>query len=140
MVKPTKKILFFIVEGSTDKTALEKIFKKIYRKKHVRFVFTNGDITSDDEITKDNVCDILYAKVKKYLDENKLKKTDVWQVIQIFDTDGTYIPEAAILPGPTNEFCYSTTSISCWYPEKVKERSKVTCIIIARTSTFSSSI
>lgn len=74
MVKPTKKILFFIVEGSTDKTALEKIFKKIYRKKHVRFVFTNGDITSDDEITKDNVCDILYAKVKKYLDENKLKK------------------------------------------------------------------
>ncbi len=32
MVKPTKKILFFIVEGSTDKTALEKFSKKFIEK------------------------------------------------------------------------------------------------------------
>ena len=43
-----KKTIIFIVEGSSDKAALENIFKKIYsRNKEIDFGFTNGDITSD---------------------------------------------------------------------------------------------
>lgn len=43
-----KKTIIFIVEGSSDKAALENIFKKIYRRnKEIDFGFTNGDITSD---------------------------------------------------------------------------------------------
>ena len=38
----TRKSVFFIVEGNTDKTALEKIFKTIYKYKDIRFEFTNG--------------------------------------------------------------------------------------------------
>lgn len=123
-IQNTKKTIFFIVEGATDKTALEKIFKRIYRNKDIRFKFTNGDITSDDDITEDNVCDIIYSKVKKYIDDNKLKKTDIWQIVQIFDMDGTYIPETAITTGMTKEFVYSTADISCKYPENVKARNK----------------
>ena len=44
--KPTKKTVFFIVEGNTDKSALENIFRKIYKYRNIRFEFTNGDVTS----------------------------------------------------------------------------------------------
>lgn len=47
-----KKTIIFIVEGSSDKAALENIFKKIYRRnKEIDFGFTNGDITSDPTVT-----------------------------------------------------------------------------------------
>lgn len=117
-----RKTVFFIVEGNTDKTALEKIFKAIYKHRNIRFEFTNGDVTSDDSIDKSNVCEILYNKVKKYMDDNKLKKTDIWKIIQIFDTDGTYIPEAAVIDGESSKFVYSTTSIACKNVKNVKSR------------------
>ncbi len=117
-----RKTVFFIVEGNTDKTALEKIFKAIYKHRDIRFEFTNGDVTSDNLIDKTNVCEILYKKVKKYIDENKLKKTDLWKIVQIFDTDGAYIPEKAAVKGETSKFVYSTTSIACKDVEKVKCR------------------
>src|SRR5699024_8256045 len=104
-----KKTVFFIVEGKTDKTALEKIFQAIYKNKNIRFEFTNGDVTSDDAINKNNVCEAIYNRVKCYKDYYKLKKTDIWQIVQIFDTDGTFIPETAIAEGETSNFIYSTT-------------------------------
>lgn len=109
----TKKTVFFIVEGHTDKTALEKVYKAIYKNKNIKFEFTNGDVTSDDSIDKTNVHEILYKKVKKYIDDNKLKKTDIWKIVQIFDTDGAYIPETAIFKGESSKYVYSTTSIAC---------------------------
>ncbi len=117
-----RKTVFFIVEGNTDKTALEKIFKAIYKHRDIRFEFTNGDVTSDDLIDKTNVCEILYKKVKKYIDDNKLKKTDIWKIVQIFDTDGAYIPETAVVNGESSKFVYSTTSIACKDVKKVKSR------------------
>lgn len=117
-----RKTVFFIVEGNTDKTALEKIFKAIYKHRDIRFEFTNGDVTSDDSIDKTNVCEILYKKVKQYIDDNKLKKTDIWKIVQIFDTDGAYIPETAVIKGESSKFVYSTTSIACKDVQKVKSR------------------
>lgn len=119
-----RKTVFFIVEGRTDKTALEKIFQRIYRHKNVNFQFTNGDITSDSDI---EICDLekaIYSYVQKYISDNKLKKTDIWQIVQIFDTDGTYIPETSIVKGTTKDFVYSETTISCKDIDKVKERNK----------------
>ena len=47
----TRKTVLFIVEGPSDKAALEKIFQTIYRRnKDVEFKFTEGDITSDPNL------------------------------------------------------------------------------------------
>ena len=117
-----KKTVFFIVEGNTDKTALEGIFKGIYRHKDIRFAFTNGDVTSDEKIDQSNIQNILYNMVKKYIDMNKLKKTDIWQIVQIFDTDGAYIPDDAVVVGESKSFFYSTMNIACKDRQKVLER------------------
>ena len=118
------KAVIFIVEGKTDKTALENIFKKIYQYKDIQFKFTRGDLTSDENITKENIRTEIYKIVKSYMDYAKLKKSDVFQIIQIFDTDGTYIDEAYITEGDTEEFIYSEEDISCKYPERVKARNQ----------------
>ena len=40
----TRKTVIFIVEGNTDKTALENIFRKIYKNKNINVEVTQGDI------------------------------------------------------------------------------------------------
>ena len=67
------KAVIFIVEGATDKKALENIFKKIYRYKEIHFEFTHGDITSDENIDKSNVETEIYKFVDRYRKDKKLK-------------------------------------------------------------------
>lgn len=70
-----KKTIIFIVEGSSDKAALENIFKKIYRRnKEIDFGFTNGDITSDPTVTIANVENRIYETVQEVIKDKKLKK------------------------------------------------------------------
>ncbi len=118
------KAVIFIVEGATDKRALENIFKKIYRYKEIHFEFTHGDITSDENIDKSNVEMEIYKFIEKYRKDKKLKLSDIWQVVQIFDMDGAYIDDSNILQGYSTEIIYSTENISCKNTQKVKDRNK----------------
>lgn len=121
-VLSTNKAVIFIVEGATDKKALENIFKKIYRYKKIHFEFTHGDITSDENIQKDNVEAEIYKFVDKYRKDKKLRLSDIWQIVQIFDMDGAYIDDSKIIKGNSNEIRYSTENISCKDIQKVKDR------------------
>ena len=117
-----KKVVIFIVEGETDKRSLENIFKKIYRYKNIHYEVTNGDITTDDNINIDNVKNEIYSLISDYLKDQKLKTSDVWQIVHIFDMDGAYIPDSNIVKGDSSQFVYSTTSIRCKSVEKVRKR------------------
>lgn len=119
-----KKAVVVIVEGSSDKKALEKIFQKIYKHRNIVFKFTGGDVTSDETINENNVCDIIFQKVKEYMQDKKLNLKDIWQIIHIFDTDGTYVPDSAIEIGDTSKFVYSTTCIMCNDIQKVVDRNQ----------------
>ena len=121
----TKKAVIFIVEGNSDKKALENIFQKIYRHKDVVFKFMNGDITSDINVNKTNVRELIYEKVEEYRKDKKLKKSDIWEIVHIFDTDGAYIPEDAIEQGESSKFVYTTDKIFCKNVENVISRNKL---------------
>ena len=122
--KTTRKAVIFVVEGKSDKKALEHIFQVIYKHKNVTFEFTRGDVTSDETLTLNEVVQTIYEKVESYRKEKKLNKNDIWQIVQIFDTDGTYIPESAIVTGKTKEFYYTTEEISCKDTGKVVRRNE----------------
>ena len=47
-----KKIVFVIVEGPSDDTALGVLFTKIFDDNHVHVEITHGDITSDPALNK----------------------------------------------------------------------------------------
>lgn len=122
--REVKKAVVFIVEGNSDKRALEKIFQTIYKHKNIVFKFMGEDITSNEEMNKSNVCEAIYKKVDKYMRDNKLKKRDIWQIVHIFDTDGTYVPESAVASGRSSKFVYSETQISCKSRNKILERNE----------------
>ena len=123
-IAKTKKTVIFIVEGNSDKQALEKIFQKIYKYKDIVFKFMDGDITSDEKMNRSNVCSAIYEKAEQHMKDKKLKKNDIWQIVHIFDTDGAYIPKDAIQSGDSPKLIYSTSKIFCKDMEKVKERNK----------------
>ena len=124
----TRKSVVFIVEGNSDKIALEKIFQKIYRNKNIIFKFTDGDITSDKEMTENKAVEAIYNKVNSYMKDKKLSKSDIWQIVHIFDTDGAYVPDTAVVKGENADFEYSVTQISCKNIQKVLERNKRKCL------------
>lgn len=118
------KAVIFIVEGATDKKALENIFKKIYRHKEIHFEFTHGDITSDETINKSNVEAEIYKFVDSYRKDKKLRVSDIWQIVQVFDTDGAYIDDSYVKQGESTEFVYASEYISCKNIQKVKNRNR----------------
>ncbi|MBD5475608.1 MAG: hypothetical protein HDR17_06465 [Lachnospiraceae bacterium] len=127
----TRKTVLFIVEGSSDKTALEKIFRSIYKNnKNIEFKFTDGDISSDETTTKENVEDRIYQIVYEFMKDKKLNKNDIYQIVQLFDTDGVYIPEKAIVFGGDYAITYSTTSIICRDIKKVVNRNNLKTAIM----------
>ncbi len=123
-IRETKKVFIFIVEGQSDKHALEKIFQKIYRNKNVVFKVTDGDITSDEEMDESKVIEAIWLKVDEYIKDKKIVKKDIAQIIHVFDTDGVYVPDSAIIEGNTKEFWYTTTSISCKDSQRIRNRNK----------------
>ncbi len=119
----TRKTILFIVEGHSDKKALEYIIRKIYSNyKGIEFRVTDGDISSNETVTIENVEDKIYRIIFDFMEDKKLKRSNIFQVIQIFDTDGTYIPENAIISGENKKIEYTETKIVCKDVEKVKTR------------------
>lgn len=125
--KNKKAVVIFIVEGNSDKKALEKIFQRIYRHKNIVFKVTDGDVTSDDNVNEMNVYDVIYEKVDECLKDKKLHWNDIWQIVHLIDTDGMYVPEWAVVQGESMKFVYSTTEIKCKSRQRVIDRNKRKC-------------
>ncbi len=125
-----EKAVVFIVEGATDKKALENIFKKIYQHKEIHFEFTCGDLSSDENINTGNIESEIYKLVDAYRKDKKLKISDIWQIIHIFDMDGAYIDDTHIVHGDSPNFVYSTNNISCKNIEKIKKRNIHKCSLM----------
>ncbi len=121
----TRKAVLFIVEGLSDKDALEKIFRAIYKKdRTIEFRVTDGDITSDPAITIHNVEERIKDIIKRFISDNKLKASDIFQVIQIFDMDGAYIDDSLIIQDNVNNVIYSQDNIRCKYRPFYIERNQ----------------
>lgn len=76
-------------------------------------------------MTTDKAIETIYHIVDAYRKEKSLLKTDIWQIVHIFDTDGTYIPDSAAVKGDTPYFVYSTTQIRCNDTKKILVRNKL---------------
>lgn len=109
-----RKIILFLVEGKSDKTALEFGFQEVYETRNVEFEWLRGDITSDEHTTKKNVEKIIVDKIDKLLAAHmEFNAQDILKVIQIVDTDGAFIPVENVkqatnrVTSYTEEFIYA---------------------------------
>lgn len=92
-----RKIVFVIVEGPSDRTALELLLNHIFDRDEVYVHVTYGDITSRSGANSSNILKKVAEEVKVYSDRYRLKRSDFQQVIHILDMDGAYIPDDLVV-------------------------------------------
>ena len=119
---PTRKIYVFILEGESDKYALERILQKIYTNRYIYPIVINGDITSDYNIEDKDMLKELWKKISSAISRNKWKKTDIMQIIHIVDTDGAFIPPSSIIQASVDEVTYFNDRIECSNPITISQR------------------
>ena len=148
--RPKKKIVLFLVEGKSDREALQIAISKLYEKfdENTRVEFSTiyhkdtekrgGDITTTKYTDKrgkkkwvspENIEDAIYLLfLEKFFDEKKIMPKDISEVIQIVDLDGAYVPDDCILLdsklSEDDAPFYTNSSINCLDVEKMVLRNK----------------
>ena len=92
-----KKIVFVIVEGISDETALGIVFNQIFHKSSVYIHIMRGDITTRKGVNSQNIISKIGDELKRYAKSQHFTNKHFNQIIHIVDTDGAYIPDDKIL-------------------------------------------
>lgn len=120
-----KKVVFVIVEGPSDDTALGVILNRLYDQNKVHIEIMHGDITADLSIDPSDIASALGDIVKHYAATMHFSQVDFQKVIHLVDMDGAFIPETAIVDNADAEKpLYSLTDIQTSKPEKLALRNK----------------
>ena len=128
-----KKIVFVIVEGASDDTALGVMFTRFYNKNLVRVEITHGDITTRDWAGTENITARIGDLVRHYAAANHFKVSDFQEVIHIVDTDGAFIPADAVVEDLNCiEPFYSSAEIRIDKPAPIRKRNESKSSILTR--------
>ena len=107
-----KKIVFVIVEGPSDDTALSLLLSQIYNEQTVHVHIMHRDITPDKGITSSNIITKVCDELKQYAVSTHLKSSHFQEIIHLVDMDGAYIPpENVVDDQDCADPCYSVTEI-----------------------------
>lgn len=88
-----KKIVFVIVEGVSDRTALGVLLEKIFAPSNVYVHITHGDVTTKTGVNPSDIIKTVTNYVKSYAKSTHFTNKDFQEIIHIVDTDGAYIPD-----------------------------------------------
>lgn len=120
MKKMPKKVVILIVEGKTDKNALERIFRKICEPDNLIVKVFHGDITTHEWTNPSQIVNAVNAAVQNCISVNHLKNKDIAEIIHLVDTDGTFIPDSSVISGENLK--YTDEVIETPEPGKIKQR------------------
>lgn len=123
-----KKVVLFIVEGPSEETALEPLFKQLFDRKLVQFHVTHCDITSDRQSQARTIKSAAGDCIKAVRERYRYKPGDFLRVIQIIDTDGAFIPDECVrnimADGGGKTLIYTETGIEAINPDKIIQRNQ----------------
>ena len=120
-----RKVVFVIVEGASDETALGITLNQVFDKESVHVHIMHGDITTRTGVTSQNIVAKVGNEVRAYAKSNHYKASDFKQIIHIVDTDATYLTEEKILEDQEcEELSYQDDGIHTNDVGKVVSRNK----------------
>ena len=91
-----RKILFVIVEGPSDETALGVLFNRIFDKNAVHVHVVHSDITTTSGVTPANIVAKVGDIVRHFMGRT-FKNNDFCGIIHLADTDGAFIPDDSVI-------------------------------------------
>ncbi len=92
-----RKIVFVIVEGPSDDTALGMALNRIYNRDSLYVHIVHGDITTRGGSNSRNIVNRVEGIIKKYAYSQHYKKKDFREIVHIVDTDAVYIPDENVI-------------------------------------------
>lgn len=135
MTRQSKQVILFIVEGASEEKAFAMLFKNLLENDEVTFHVVKGDITSRKGISAQNI----KQKIGRLIDEDcaktKFQRGDFKEIIQLTDTDGTFIDDADVADGGGTENIYEPTCIRAKNREDIIARNKQKSTILKLLST-----
>lgn len=91
-----KKVVAFIVEGTSDEAALGSVMKEYFFKDEVQFVVVHGDITLKDYVSVESILTKINEQIESIKRKYRYHTDDFIKIIHIADTDGVYIPKTDV--------------------------------------------
>lgn len=136
--RPKKKIVLFLVEGTSDRNALEIPFGQLLDDIDSDIILEfavviqdsgamGGDITSKYGIHPDNIARFIDELiVEPFLKCTGLYPKDLFEIVHFIDMDGAYIDESKVFASGTSSDkpVYYDDHIVTGNPEYVRERNK----------------
>ena len=120
-----KKIVFVIVEGPSDETALGAVLDRFYDGRFVYLHVMRRDITTEKGINPSNIVSTLGNIVKAYARDNHFQKLHFQEVIHLVDMDGAYIPDENVVEDAEQEApLYTPTEIRTANREGILRRNE----------------
>ncbi len=92
-----KKVVFVIVEGPSDETALGVVLSRLFDKESVHVHIMHGDVTTRIDVNSQNILSKVGNEIKAYASSNHYKASDFQQIIHIVDMDGAYLSDERIV-------------------------------------------
>lgn len=95
----TKKLFLFIVEGLSDKNALDPIISELFDTTRIHFEILRCDLTTNNNISlrNSNMKQRVTKVVKNFLENNRgIKKEHIEKIVFLSDMDGCYIDKSYI--------------------------------------------
>lgn len=122
----SKKVILFVVEGISDKNALNPIIAELLQSERVYFEVVHGDVTSDyKRYTATNIKQKLTEIVNGYLNKSNFHVDDLLEIIWITDLDGAYIKEDNIVYTDIDKVEYYENEIKTRHTSEIHMRNIV---------------
>lgn len=104
------KVIIFLLEGATDKGCFKAIvdkFDKLKNNYHCEYECTK-DLTSNFKIKESGIKKKINDIINGILKRNGYRWSDIERIVQVFDLDGTYIPNDRIVKDVSKEKFFYT--------------------------------
>lgn len=126
-----KKVLFFIVEGISDSAAIANALEKIFSSEKVVVRVTQGDITSENSTTPQNISSKIVEEIKREMGRG-YKPSDFTEVVQIVDTDGVFVSPEKVEYKQIDEVYYDEDRILCNNTDEIVKRNIKKALVLNR--------
>lgn len=119
-----KKVVVFLVEGSSDEAALGTIMTEYFSSNEVQFIVVHGDITLKDYVSVDSISKKINEQIEIIRKKYRYDITDFMKIIHIADTDGVYISQSKVREADVLETLYYTDHIETRDVQGIINRNK----------------
>ena len=118
-----RKVVFIIMEGPADETALGFQFDYFFKNDNVLIDVIHGDITTRNNVNIGNIIKTINEEILCVIKNKHYKKSDICRIIHLMDTDGAFINDNNIvLDEGCDKTFYSIDHILTNDVEKIKKR------------------